>query len=813
MNISLNWLKRYLVLDLPVSEISEILTTIGLEVEGVKEVEAIQGGLRGLKIGKVLTKAQHPNADKLSVTTVDVGTGEPLNIVCGAPNVDAGQKVVVATIGTTLYNAEEPWKIKKGKIRGEISEGMICAEDEIGLGKGHDGIMVLPDDATVGMDAADYFGIETDIVFDIGLTPNRSDATSHLGVARDLYAYLAVNKGYEDDIKEPDLSKFDVKHESLLIKVEVEDHEACPRYSGVTLSNVNVGESPEWIKKFLSTIGVRPINNVVDITNYVLHEYGQPLHAFDADKIGEGKIIVKKLADGAAFTTLDEVDRKLSSEDLMICDGNSDGMCIAGVFGGVKSGVKDETKNIFLESAHFDANTIRKTSTRHLLRTDAAKIYEKGSDPNITTAALKRAANLMVEYAGATIASNIVDIYPEEIKPRSINIRYQNVNSHIGADISKEEIHNILRAMDMELKLIDEDTLKVLVPTNKADVIREVDVIEEILRIYGFNKIALPSKITSTLHFKEFPNKRYVKEALANHLSNNGYNEMMGMSLIESNYFKELLPLEDDKLVYINNTSNIHLDIMRPEMMVSGLLSVAHNLNRQQNDLKLYEYGKAYLKSGDDYEEAEYLTLFISGNKAEESWLIDGSNEVSFYDIKKCVHSVLQKASIKGYQEEELSDSNKWQYGMRYFRGNKTIATYGEVKSGILQGLGIKSKVYYAELPIDILVSSAQSAKNTVTEISKFPGTRRDLALVLDKHVKFDTVKSIAFKTDKKILKEVNLFDVYDNEEVLGEGKKSYAVSYNFEDKTKTLKDKEVDKIMNKLIGSYEEKLAAQIRR
>ncbi|MEE9438391.1 MAG: phenylalanine--tRNA ligase subunit beta, partial [Saprospiraceae bacterium] len=567
-----------------------------------------------------------------------------------------------------------------------------------------------------------------------------------------------------------------------------------------------------WMQNFLKAIGVRPISNIVDITNFVLHEMGQPLHAFDADKIKGKKVIVKMANSGDKFLCLDEVERSLNDQDLMICDGDQKPMCIGGVYGGLDSGVTDKTTNIFLESAHFNAGTIRKTSTRHLLRTDAAKVFEKGSDPNATISALKRAALLMVEYAGATIASDIIDVYPKEIKPAEIVVSYEKVNRLIGTDISNEEIHNILRAMDMEILPVNEDTIKVFVPTNKADVTRDVDIVEEILRVYGFNKIPIPTKVSSTLTFTSYPSKRKIKETAADNLSAQGFNEMMGLSLIESNKYKDVLSLNEDQFVYINNTSNIHLDIMRPEMMISGLLSVLHNHNRQQQDVRIFEYGKSYVKEGEDYKETEYLTIFLSGKKRQESWRHDFKPMADFFDIKSTVTSVLTKLGITGYQIGDI-ENERLTYGLKYHRGPSNIAIFGEVAPSILSKMGIKTKVYYAEIPVKSLVKAAKSVKNTVTEISRFPSMRRDLALVVDINVKFDTIQKIAAKIDKKLLKQINLFDVYTNEEHLGKGKKSYAVSYLFEDVTKTLNDKAVDKIMNKMINSYEQQLGALIRK
>jgi len=682
MKTSLSWLKRYIDIDLSVEDLSDVLTTIGLEVEGIDEVEMIKGGLKGVVVGQIKTCGKHPDADKLSVTTVTIGGDEDLHVVCGAPNVAEGKKVLVATIGTMMYNGDEPWKIKKGKIRGQVSEGMLCAEDELGLGAGHDGIMLLPDDVAVGTPAAEYFNIESDTVYDIGLTPNRSDATCHLGVAKDVNAYMKINHGYTSDVKEPDISAFAVEYASYPIEVEVIDKVACPRYSGITLTEVKVGTSPEWIQNHLKSVGVRPINNIVDITNFVLHELGQPLHAFDADKITGKKIIVQKAKDGDKFVSLDEQERTLSADDLMICDGDGNGLCIAGVFGGLDSGVTDDTTNIFLESAHFEAGSIRRTSTKHLLRTDAAKVYEKGSDPNVTLQALKRAALLMVEYAGAKISSEIVDLYPSEITPKEITLTYEKVTRLIGTDISPDEIHNILRAMDMEITPVNEDKIKVFVPTNKADVTRDVDLIEEILRIYGFNKIPMPAKVSSTLNFTEYPNKRKIKETAADYLSASGFNEMMGLSLIESKYYRDILQFNEKELVFINNTSNIHLDIMRPEMMVSGLLSVLHNHNRQQQDVRLYEYGHSYRKTEEDFEETEYLTIFMSGKRNAESWRSDSKPKVDFFDLKKSVNMVLSRLGVTGYQIGEAED-DRLAYGLKYYRGQAIMAQFGEVSAKI----------------------------------------------------------------------------------------------------------------------------------
>lgn len=795
-------------------KLSEILTIIGLEVEGMEQIESVKGGLQGIVVGEVLTCGKHPGADKLSITTVDLGNGEePVQIVCGAPNVTSGIKVLVATVGTTLYGADgEPWKIKKGKIRGEASLGMICAEDELGLGQSHDGIMILPEDVPAGTLGADYIDLDNDTVYDIGLTPNRSDATFHVGSARDVAAYLTFHSGEAVDVKMPDISGFKTDNSTLEFSVEIEDKLACPRYSGITISGVNIGQSPDWMQKYLNAVDVRPINVIVDITNFVLHEMGQPLHAFDADKIPSKKIVVKKLAEGTEFKALDETTRKLSADDLMICDGDGKGLCIAGVFGGLDSGVTDDTQNIFLESAHFNAGNIRRTSTRHLLRTDAAKVYEKGSDPNVTVMALKRAAQLMVELAGGTITSEIVDEYPSEIKPVEIHLKYQKVTDMFGVELSKEEIHGILRAMNMEISAVDESSIKVKVPTDKADVTRDVDLVEELMRIYGFNKIPIPTKVQSTISYKQHPDRVAVRNLLSDHLAAQGFYEMMGLSLIESKHYAEQTDLDSSDFVYINNTSNIHLDIMRPEMMRSGLLSVLHNHNRQQLDVRLFELGKSYRASEEDFIETEHLTLFMSGKRYGESWMTNAKESVDYFDIKRYVHSVCARLGIQKYQVSEIENDGRFQYGLSYHRGKDEIVRFGAVDGGISEGMGLKSDTYYAEFNMDMIIK-ALAKEIKVVEPSKFPNSRRDLAVVVDKHVGFADLEKMARSADKKLLKEINLFDVYIDEERLGKDKKSYAISYMFEDATKTLKDKEVDKIMNKIMGGYEHQLNAEIRK
>jgi phenylalanyl-tRNA synthetase beta chain len=814
MKLSLNWLKNYLLISHTPEKIAEMLTIIGLEVEGIEKIESIKGGLKGVVVGEVLTCEKHPDADKLSLTTVDIGSGEILPIVCGAANVAAGQKVLVATIGTTLYGADgAPWTIKKGKIRGSESHGMICAEDELGLGDDHSGITVLPSDVAVGTLASTYYKIEDDYVFEVGLTPNRSDATSQLGIARDLLAYLRVNEQYTDELKDPDISDFVTQKVSFNIDVENQNKEACLRYTGITITNVDVKPSPDWLKKLLNAIGVKPINNIVDITNFVLNELGQPLHAFDADKIDGRKVIVTTLTEGQEFVSLDSVKRKLGSQDLMICDGNKQPLCMAGVYGGLGSGVTNETKNVFLESACFNSKSIRKTSTKHNLRTDAAKIFEKGADPNITEFALKRAAALIRILAGGELSNQIIDVYPVEIKPVEIRLFYKNVNNLIGMDINEDDIHAILQAMDMEITPFDEESILVKVPTNKSDVTREVDLIEEIVRIYGLNRVPVPEKIQSTISYSQNPNKHRTKEIIADYLASVGYNEMMGLSLIESKYYESTGVGNAENFVFINNTSNIHLDIMRPDMLISGLVSVGYNLNRQQSNINVFEFGKSYAKAEQGFIENEYLTIFVSGKKNEESWLVDNKTEKSFYDLKKTVTAVLQRVGVGTYQVSEVEDDNRFVYGLKYHKGPIVLAEFGEIQKGVCSKMGVKAKIYYAEISFDNLMKQLGKQKMKVSEISRFPSVRRDLALVIDKKVTFSEIEAIAKQSEKKLLKQISLFDVYENEKQLGEGKKSYAVSFLFENFERTLQDKEIDQIMDKVMKQLDEKIGAFIRK
>lgn len=815
MNVSLNWLKDYLDIDLDPVKVGEILTEIGLEVEGEEQVESIPGGLKGVVVGKVEECGKHPNADRLSVTKVNIGAKELLNIVCGAPNVAKGQKVLVATVGSVLYptGSEEPLKIKKGKIRGEVSAGMICAEDELGIGTSHEGIMVLPEEAPIGQDAKTYLDIETDYVYEIGLTPNRSDATNHIGVAKDLAAALQINYDLKQGVTMPDVSGFTVDNTNYPVAVEVRNTKACPRYAGVTITDLKIGPSPDWLKKRLEVIGVRSINNVVDITNFILHELGQPLHAFDLSKIAGNKIIVDTLAEGTEFTSLDEVKRNLNAEDLMICDGEEKGMCIGGVFGGIGTGVTDETTAIFLESAHFDPQYIRRTSMRHNLRTDAAKVFEKGSDPNVAIYALKRAAMLLQELAGGKVSSEIVDLYPAPIEPRPIEVKYQYINDLIGVEMSQAAIREILEAMEMDITADSESTFTVLVPTNKADVLRPADVAEEVLRIYGLNRVPMPGSIHTAVTVSPKPDPVLMRNKISDYLASNGFHEMMAVSLSQSKYYKEILStVPEQALVYINNTSNVHLDIMRPEMLFSGLEAILHNQNYQTADAKLFEMGRSYQQGSDQIVETEHLSLFITGKRHSESWVDTGKVGTDFYTLKAYAKNVLNRLGFEGYQEA-LIQNEVFAYGLQWHRGPQVLVELGMVHPRISKAMDIKNEVYYAIFNWSLLFQGLKKNKVKYSEISKFPTVRRDLALVIDRKVKFSDIEALARKVAKKLLKDINLFDVYENEEQLGAGKVSYAVSYVFEDPTRTLRDKDIDRVMNQLIQNYESKLGALIRR
>jgi len=817
MKISYNWLKNYIDIDLEPSKVSEILTNIGLEVEGMESFESVKGGLKGFVIGKVITCEKHSNANTLSVTTVDIGGDSLLNIVCGAPNVAAGQNVVVAPIGTTIYSDNDSIKIKKSKIRGEKSEGMICAEDELGLGSGHDGIMVLENEVKLGMPAKDYFNLPTDIIFDIGLTPNRIDGASHYGVARDLVAYLSQDNKIK--LTKPSVKKFKTENTNLTINVEVEKTDACHRYSAVTISGIEVKESPDWLKTALISIGLTPINSIVDITNYVLHETGQPLHAFDAEYITGNKVIVKTLAKSTKFITLDNEERELDNADLMICNEN-EGMCIAGVFGGAESGVTEKTKNIFLESAYFNPISIRKTARRHGLNTDASFRFERGTDPNNTIYALKRAALLIKEIAGGTISSEIVDIYPEPVKDFKVELSYANVNRLIGNEIGKETIKIILDALDIKITKEDDDNLTLMVPSYRVDVKREADVIEEILRIYGYNFVSIDNHVNSTITHSQKPIKTNMRNLVSDLLSSNRYNEAMTNSLTKSTYYTNNNTFKEDNLVKIFNPLSQDLNSMRQTLLYGGLETIAYNTNRQNPDLRLYEFGQCYFYNKDEendnhvknYDEEEHLSIFLTGNYNSTNWNQE-ETIASFYQLKSIVEQILSRLgfSFKKIVTEEFSN-NIFANALRLKYNNKTIAEYGVVAVNQLKLTGINQEVFYADLYWDKIFSSLKKHKVLFEGLPKFPAVKRDLALIVDKSVKFETIRQLAHKADKKLIRKITIFDVFEGKNI-PEGKKSYAVSFLIQDVTKTLNDKYIEKIMSKLINTYERELGAEIRK
>jgi phenylalanyl-tRNA synthetase beta chain len=799
MKISYNWLKEFIDTDKTPEEISKILTGTGLEVESLEKVQPIPGGLEGLVVGYVKECHQHPNADRLRVTKVDVGTGDELQIVCGAHNVANGQKVVVATVGTTVYpTAGEPFKINKSKIRGEVSEGMICAEDEIGLGTDHAGIMELDHNAVVGTLAKDYFKLKDDYQYEIGLTPNRADAASHLGTARDIAAFLKIS------IRKPDVSAFKVDNTNLTINVIVENEQACPRYSGVTISGVEVKESPQWLKERLSVIGIRSINNIVDATNYVLHDLGQPLHAFDADAIKGNTVIVKNCPEGTLFKTLDGVERKLSAEDLMICNAEAP-MCIAGVFGGMDSGVKETTKNIFLESAYFNAVSVRKTAKRHGLKTDASFRFERGTDPDITVFALKRAALLIQEVAGGSVSSEISDHYASPVAPFAVDITYKNVDRLIGKVIPHAEIKGIIKALEIKIVNETDEGLSLKVPPYRVDVTREVDIVEEILRIYGYNNIEIPTQIRASLNNSVRPEKDSVQSLLSDLLTANGFNEIMSNSLTKSAYSSNL-----DKAVKILNPLSNDLDVMRQTMLYSGLEAVAYNQNRKNADLKLYEFGKVYEVLEGKYIETQRFAIFITGAGLSEQWN-QKVKPVSFYNLKAIVDGIVAKLNISDITIEDAT-CKKLAYGLQYKRNTKQLVKFGAVSNEALKKVNMDKEVFYADFNFDMILKSVLKNKIVYEDVSKFPAVKRDLSMLIDKSVTFGQLKQIAQKAERKLLQEVNVFDVYEGDK-LPAGKKSYALSFVLQDNEKTLTDKAIDSVMQKIIYNLEKEAGAEIRK
>ncbi|WP_269236786.1 phenylalanine--tRNA ligase subunit beta [Flavobacterium flavigenum] len=806
MKISYNWLKQFIKTDWTSEQTSELLTDLGLEVEVVEKYQSVKGGLEGVVVGHVLTCEKHPDADRLKVTSLDIGLENPIQVVCGASNVAAGQKVPVATIGTVLYDKEGgEFTIKKGKIRGQESHGMICAEDELGLGTGHDGIMVLDEKLIPGTPAAEVFKIANDEVFEIGLTPNRADAMSHFGTARDLRAGM-LQRGINVELITPSVSNFRVDMRTLKIDVSVEEPTLAPRYCGVTISGITVEESPAWLKDRLKAIGLTPKNNIVDVTNYVLHELGQPLHAFDAAKIN-GKIIVKTLPEGTKFVTLDDVERTLHKEDLMICDEKGP-LCIAGVFGGKKSGVSEVTTSIFLESAYFDAVSVRKTAKRHQLNTDASFRFERGIDPTITEYALKRAALLIQEVAGGKVTSDIIEVYPKKVEDFSVLLNFSHVYKIIGQEIPKDTIKKILVSLDIKVNSVSESGLGLTIPAYRVDVQREIDVIEEILRVYGYNNIDFSKKFNATVANSPRTEDYKVQNIIASQLNSQGFHEMMANSLTTADYAKLSADLKEEYNVTMLNPLSSDLSTMRQSLLFSGLEAISYNINRRNSDLKLFEFGKTYHKYLNGYEEHKHLSLLISGNRNKESWT-NPQKTTDFFLLKGYVTGILNRLGIDKISNVP-SKSDVFSEGTSKVYNNEVLVEIGVVKKSILKHFGIKQDVYYADFNWD-LVLKIITGKIKYSDIPKYPEVRRDLALLIDQSTTYESIYTLAKQTEKALLKDVNLFDVYEGKN-LPEGKKSYALSFTIQDSTKTLTDSQIDKIMSKLQQTFETELGASLR-
>ena len=838
MNISYNWLKRYIALTDSAEQVAQILTSIGLEVGKVEQVQTIKGGLEGLVVGEVITCVDHPNSDHLHITTTRVAPdAEPLQIVCGAPNVAAGQKVIVATVGTVLYDGDEKFTIKRGKIRGEESLGMICAEDEIGVGNNHDGIMVLPADTPVGMPAKEYFGVEDDTLIEVDITPNRADGASHYGVARDLYAYYQA-KGVNVALVKPSVEDFKVNSHALPIEVVVENATACPRYTGVSIKGVTIKESPDWLKKALNTIGIRPINNVVDVTNFVLHEMGQALHSFDADKIKGNKVIVKNATEGQKFVTLDGVERTLSAADLMICNAEEP-MCIAGVFGGQDSGISETTTNVFLESAYFDPVSIRKTARRHQLSTDASFRYERGCDPNNTLYVLKRCALLIQEVAGGEIAMEIVDEVKGErlevkdekyFAPFPVEFNIDRAHALIGKELGEELIERILHAMEVEIVSKEGKTWQLGVPRYRVDVQRECDVVEDILRIYGYNNVEFPEKLNTSLSYNPKPNPVALQIRISEQLTAQGFNEILNNSLTKVSYYEPLEGLSLATCVKIMNPLSQDLGVMRQTLLFGGLESIQRNANRKNADLKFYEFGNCYHYNAQKiadrqakdphwvydplyaYSEEPHLALWLTGNKTAQSW-VQKEEKTSFYTLHAYVNNVLRRLGVNvQLLNMEPLNSELCSDGMVIKAPNgKQIGFMGIVNGKLLKAFDIDNPVYYADLDWNMLLKLNKQYKPVINDLPKFPEVKRDFALLVDKSVKFADLAKAALAAEKKLLKAVNLFDVYEGKN-LEAGKKSYALSFILQDAENTLKDKQIEAIMAKLLKTFEEKFGAKLR-
>ena len=808
MKISYNWLKQFIKIDWDAEKTGDLLTDLGLEIEGIETFESVPGGLKGIVVGHVLECDQHPNADRLKITKVDLGNGEVVQIVCGASNVAKDQKVPVATIGTLLYNEDgNPFKIKKGKIRGEESHGMICAEDELGLGKSHDGIMILDKNIATGALGSDIFEIENDFVFEIGLTPNRADAMSHLGVARDLKAGLLRNEILVELIT-PSNSSFGVENRTHKIDIQVKDNNLVPRYCGVTISGVKVKESPQWIQNRLKSIGIVPTNNIVDATNYVLHELGQPLHAFDSSKISGDKIIVKTVAKGTKFITLDGVERELHEDDLMICDAEKP-ICIAGVFGGIESGVTESTENIFLESAYFNPISIRKTAKRHALNTDASFRFERGIDPNLTEYALIHAALLIKEIAGGKITSDVMDIYPKKIQDHQVFLNFNNASSLIGEEIPKEIIKEILTSLDIKINNVTEAGLGMTIPAYRNDVTREADVIEEILRVYGYNNIKFTEKLNASISANQLIEDYQIQNKIGNQLTALGFHEMMGNSLTSPKYIDLSKALSHENNIEMLNPLSNDLSVMRQSMLFNALEALSFNSNRKISDLKLFEFGKTYHQYDAGRQEPKHLSLLVSGLKGDKNWTLPSSKSTFFY-FKGFVINVLERLGITDYSENGTNDEN-FSEGLSFSKNGKLLVEFGTINKSITANFGIDAETFYADFKWDDVLEEIATDNFILKAIPKFPKVKRDLALLIDESVTFDSLKKTAQQTEKKLLKNINLFDVYTGSK-LPEGKKSYALSFTLQDEKRTLTDKQIDKIMKKLQQNFESEFGASLR-
>ena len=808
VKISYNWLKQFIKIDWDAEKTGELLTDLGLEIEGIESFESIKGGLEGIVVGHVLECEQHPNADRLKVTKVDIGNNETVQIVCGAPNVAAGQKVPVATIGTTLYTENgEAWKIKKGKIRGEESFGMICAEDELGLGKDHDGIMVLNENIKPGTLATEVFEIENDQVFEIGLTPNRADAMSHWGVARDLKAGL-LRKDISLELITPSNSSFRVENRTNKIDVEVIDNNLAPRYCGVTISGIKINDSPQWLQNRLKAIGLSPINNVVDATNYVLHELGQPLHAFDSNKIVGKKIEVKTVAKGTKFITLDGIERELHEEDLMICDAEKP-MCIAGVFGGIDSGVSETTTDIFLESAYFNPVSIRKTAKRHALNTDASFRFERGIDPNITEYALMRAALLIKVVAGGEITSDVVDIYPNKIEDHQVFLNFENATSLIGEEIPREIIKEILTSLEIKINNVTEAGLGMTIPAYRNDVTREADVIEEILRVYGYNNIQFTEKLNASISATQIVEDYQIQNKIGSQLTALGFHEMMGNSLTSPKYIELTDYLKTEHNVEMLNPLSNDLSVMRQSMLFNSLEALSYNSNRKASNIKLFEFGKTYHNYPNGREEHKHLSLIVSGLKTEENWAL-ASQKSNFFYFKGIITTILNRLGIDNYSEKGAKN-DVFSEALSFYKNGNILVEFGILKKNVTSSFGIDAEALYADFNWDCVLEEIETENFKLRPIPKFPKVKRDLALLIDDAVTFDSLKETALKTEKQLLKNVTLFDVYTGDK-LPKGKKSYALSFTIQDERKTLTDKQIDKIMRKLQQNFERDFGASLR-